>query len=122
MRPGPRYRLLQHGQHLFTVISVNAILGWTDLRIDVTAEQVNSLSNETYQLIDELSDDRPVFIQAFISPEVPESYVQTRSTLLDVLKEFDAIGKDKVQVLIHDTEPYTPEARDAREYLNRMMR
>ncbi len=97
------------------IIGLNAILGRTGVRLDVTAEGLHSLSNETVQMLAELDPERPVFIQAFVSPEVPESYIQTRSSLIDVLKELDAVGGSRVQVRIQATEMYSPEAREARE-------
>ncbi len=97
------------------VIGLNVILGRAGVRLDVTAEGLHSLSEETVQILGELDPERPVFIQAFVSPEVPESYVQTRSNLVDVLKELDAAGGSRVQVRIEETEMYSPEARDARE-------
>ena len=97
------------------VIGLNIILGRAGVRLDVTAEGLHSLSDETVQILGELDPERPVFIQAFVSPEVPESYVQTRSNLVDVLKELDAAGGSRVQVRIEETEMYSPEAREARE-------
>ena len=97
------------------VIGLNVILGRVDFRLDATAEGLHSLSDETAQMLEELDPERPVFIQAFVSPEVPESYVQTRSNLVDVLKELDAAGGSRVQVRIQDTEMYSPEAREARD-------
>lgn len=97
------------------IIGLNAILGRASVRLDVTAEGLHSLSDETVEMLAELDPERPVFIQAFVSPEVPESYVQTRSNLLDVLKELDAAGGARVQVRIEETEMYSPEAREARE-------
>ncbi len=81
-----------------------------DARLDASSERLSSLSPQTVELIRDLKVDRPVQIDAFISPSVPESYVQTRLNLLTMLRELQAIGGEKVQVQIHETERYSNEA------------
>ena len=100
---------------VIALVSVSAVIARASLRVDVTAERLHSLSDATRTLIGELPEDRPVFIQAFISPDVPEPFVQARSNLLSVLQEVDALAGPRVEVLIHDTEPFSDAARDARE-------
>jgi len=81
-----------------------------DVRLDVSSAKLSSLSPQTIKIIENLKSDRPIQIEAFISPSVPESYVQTRLNLLATLRELQALGGDKVRVLIHDTERYSTEA------------
>ena len=94
------------------VIALGAVtvFGNHDLRVDVSSQRLNSLSPETVELIRDLKVDRPVQIEAFVSPAVPESYVQTRLNLLNLLNELQAMGQGKLQVEVHDTELHSNEA------------
>ncbi len=97
------------------VISLNVILDRLPFRLDVTAERLHSLTGETRRLIGEIQKERPVFVQAWVSPEVPEQFVQTRENLLGLLREIDAIAGSKIEMLVEETEPFTERARNARE-------
>lgn len=85
------------------------------IRVDATAEKIHSLSGETRALLRGLSPRRPVFIQAYFSPEVPRSYIDVRTNLAAMLREFDAIGGEGVHTKIFGTLKYSPEAREAQE-------
>lgn len=87
-------------------------------RVDTTAERLHSLSPDTRALIAGLDSERPVFIQAYLSPEVPRRYVQTRNNIVAMLREFDSRGGDRVHARVIDTEKFTEEAREARDRFN----
>ena len=86
------------------------------VRRDVTDAKVSSLSEDTRQLIRDLKTDSPIYIDAFISREVPNEYVKTRRDLVSMLKEFQAMAGDSIRVNIHgDLEPFSREAALAEE-------
>ena len=92
--------------------------GRTSARLDLTAGNLYSLSDQTEMLLDAVPADRPVFIQAFISPDVPAPLVQARENLVGILREIEARGSSRVTVTIQDAEPYSDEAQLARERFN----
>ena len=87
-----------------------------DFRYDVTAERVSSLSPDTVSLLRGLdTKNRLIHIDAYVSPNVPENYVQTRLNLLNDLREFEKLGGGKIQVRVVSTEPTTEEATNAEQ-------
>ncbi len=82
---------------------------------DVTAERLSSLHPKTREMLKGLDVERPIVIDAYISPKVPESFVQTKLNLENFLRQFDEVGGNNVVVRIKDTERFTKEARDAQE-------
>lgn len=84
-------------------------------RIDLTQERLHTLTAPTRDIIRKIDPGRPVYIQAYVSPMVPENYVEQRETLLALLREYNAIGGDRINLRIVDTERYSPEARLAED-------
>ncbi len=101
---------------LLAMVAGLTVLGtWSGQRVDATSERLSSLSPQTLTLLNSLNDERPVYIDAYISPTVPETYVQTRATLLNILREINSIARDRVIVRIRDTEVYSEVAVEAQE-------
>ena len=83
------------------VFSLTVVFDSHDLiRHDTTRGQISSLSNDTRQLIDNLTPEHPVYVEAFISKQVPEKYIKTRYDLISLLKEFGA--HDDVYLTLHE--------------------
>ncbi len=71
------------------VFSLTIVFDSHDLvRYDTTQGKISSLSDDTRELIDSLAPEHPVYVEAFISNQVPEQYIKTRYDLVSLLKEF----------------------------------
>jgi ABC-2 type transport system permease protein len=97
------------------VASLTLLASNSSLRLDATSEQIHSLSGETKTLLRSIDRRRPVFIQAYFSPDVPRSYVEARSGLVAMLREFQAVSDGGVNAKIVETVKYSPQAREAQE-------
>lgn len=109
------HALVQALALLVGLASLNVLVGRADARLDVSAEQTHTLSAESIALLKQIPRDRPVYIQAFYSPEVPREYVQTKADLLGLLKEYAARGGDRIRLNLVEAELYSPAARDAQK-------
>ncbi len=97
------------------LFGLNLLINGQGLRADFSAEQIYTLSGESKAAIKAIPSDRPVYIQAFYSAQVPREYVQARDTLLGKLREFAALGGEKVRLNLVETELFSPEAREAQK-------
>ncbi|MBI3838964.1 MAG: Gldg family protein [Planctomycetia bacterium] len=101
---------------LMVVVCLNVFLSHHDrLRVDVTSEGLSSLASQSRELLGKLDAKRPVVIEYFVSPTVPENYVQTRLNLISALRELQAVGGDNIQVIRHEVEPFSNEATRAEQ-------
>ncbi len=110
------------GVHAFVrVVCVVAALGaldvligrYANLRPDLSSEGVHRLSAESLRLIGEIPADRPVYVEAYYSQDVPREYVPTKVDLLNKLREFAASSGGRIRLNLVPTEMYSPEAREA---------
>lgn len=100
---------------LVAALSLTVIGANLGPRLDTTAERLHSLSEATATLIREIDPARPVTVHAYVSPDVPRDYVQTRRTLLDLLRQYEALGGDRLLVRVIETNRFTDEAREAEQ-------
>ncbi len=95
--------------------SANVLVADTGARFDNSQEKLYTLTAESKALIRQIPADRPVYIQAYFSPEVPREYVEIKTSLLGLLREYAAIGGSRIQLNLVETELYSPAARDAQK-------
>jgi ABC-2 type transport system permease protein len=81
-----------------------------DVRADLSAEQISSLSRDTKKLLADLNTEQAIEVTAYVSPAVPEDYAQTRLTLLNMLRQFQRLSGGKLRVDVIETETKTEAA------------
>ncbi|MCP4594266.1 MAG: ABC transporter permease subunit [bacterium] len=96
-------------------VAICVMVGRMGVNLDATAERLHSLQPQTEKLIKSIDKERPVFIQAFLTEEVPQSLVRRRKDLVNLLRRFDQIGGERVRLAVYDTAPFTERATQAAE-------
>ena len=85
-------------------------------RVDISEKQVSTLADATIAILSELANDPdqnkpPVKIEAYVSNNVPSEFVKLKYDLVNLLREFDVLGGNRVQVTLHQgMEPFSQEA------------
>lgn len=90
------------------------------LRVDISDNRVSTLSPATVDIIQRLVQEgvdeegrapAPIKVEAYISNNIPGEYVRTRYDLVNLLRELDVIGGNRIQVTLHQgIEPFSKEA------------
>ena len=93
--------------------AANVLVARAGARWDLSEERLHTLSPESLALLKQIPKDKPVYIQAYYSPDVPREFVQVKSDLIGLLKEYAARGGDRVRLNLVETELYSEAARDA---------
>jgi ABC-2 type transport system permease protein len=98
---------------IVALFSLNVLIERLGVRADASAERLHTLAPESLELVRQIPDDRPVLIQAYYSPEVPREFVETKSDLLGLLKEYESRSGGKIRLNMVPTELYSTAAREA---------
>jgi ABC-2 type transport system permease protein len=99
-----------------TLISVNYMARTalsSTANFDMTQEHLFTLSDTTATVLENIDKDKPVTIQAYLSPQVPDDYADTHRTLQGLLRKFDDDGGAKVNVQLNIVDPSSEEAERA---------
>jgi len=96
------------------LFSTNVVLANVSRRLDMTSERLYTLTPTTTRLLGEITADRPVTIQAFVSQSVPREYVAVRTSLLGLLAQYQQYKHINVRVV--QVAPFSAEADEAKQY------
>ncbi|WP_166829426.1 Gldg family protein [Thalassoroseus pseudoceratinae] len=98
------------------IISLNIIGYQAAVRADLTPQKYYTLSQGTENVIENIEAERPVIVQAFLSPEVPGDYLPAKKQLVGLLRQIDKEGGSKIDVQFIDVEPFSEEVEQAERF------
>jgi ABC-2 type transport system permease protein len=91
-----------------------ALANYDVVRLDMTQGRVSSLSPDTRKLVQDLDNQFPIVIDAYIGAQLPDRYVKTEYNLRSLLKEFQRLAGQGIQVNIYENlDRASEEAREA---------
>ena len=101
------------GHYVLRVIALLLIAGSVSVaaaalqlgRWDITSERLSSLSPKSVELVENLNAREAPYvlkIEAFISKDLPQDFVQKRFNLLAALEQIKAVGGNRVKLRIYD--------------------
>ncbi len=110
--------LLRAAFLFITAVSAVLVVQYSVLnqaRIDISDRKVSTLSPSTLKLLNDLSaqdeSQPPIKITAYIGSDIPSEFVRTKYDLVNLLREFDALGGNRVKVdLYQGIEPFSAQA------------
>ncbi|QDU54396.1 Gldg family protein [Aeoliella mucimassa] len=97
------------------------ISNYNSLRADITTERINSLSESTITLLDELRNNDEVdtiLVDAYVSPTVPSEYAAHKLNLLGTLQELQSMSGGKIHVSVYQIENFSEQAATAETRFN----
>ena len=84
--------------------------------MDLTSEKLYSLDETTLATLETAKEnERPVTIQAYVSREVPRSYVNTKKQFTGLLRQYDLYGGGNIDVRVVDVDPNSKEESQAKK-------
>lgn len=98
---------------LITIVMSASILlvNFDVFRWDTTDEKLSSLSPATEALMNDLNQEHPIHVEAFMSRSLPEVYVKTKNDMIAMLSELKAVGGSELNIIINDDlEPFSEKA------------
>ena len=87
---------------------------FVDTELDLTMQQVNSLSPKTIETIAESGSKRRVQIQAYVSEDVPTEYVPVKKRLLRLLRQYSQRGGSEIDLRVVNVVANSDSEREAR--------
>ncbi|MEL7498558.1 MAG: Gldg family protein [Planctomycetota bacterium] len=109
---------------LVVVMTIAAVLivqhsPLNQVRVDISDQKINTLAPATIAMLDRLKSEdpestQPINVEAFISNNIPPEFVRMKYDLVNLLREFDALGGNRVNVnLRQEIGPFSEEANQA---------
>lgn len=96
----------------FYYLSVKAG-NYYDTEIDMTTQRINTLSRISLDTIREAAAKRKVYIQAYVSEQVPTEYVPVKKRLLRLLRQYERMGGENIELRIVNIKPNSPFEKEA---------
>lgn len=97
-----------------SLYAISAKIGnYYDTELDLTSQGINTLSPTSIDVIKDASGKRKVYIQAYVSDQVPTEFVATKKRLLRLLRQYSQLGGDRVELRVVNITPNSKHEKEA---------
>lgn len=95
------------------IVCCNTMLYGSSFRTDCTRQGILSLSSVSKTTIQDIDSQRPITIQAFVSNEVPDQYIGVKKQLVGILRQFNGMGGNRLNVRLVAVDPLSKAEEEA---------